>query len=66
MCCLPYRDAKDIASSDKLTKHDTEILIHMLKIDILSLKHLKRTGFEIVGDIETREEIIRKLCLLEV
>lgn len=63
MCCLPYRD---IATSDKLTKDEVEILMNMLKTDITSLKYLKNTGFEIVGEIETREGIIRKLCLLEV
>lgn len=66
MCCLPYRDVKDIAISDKLAKDEVDILMNMLKTDITSLKYLKNTGFEVIGDIETREGIMRKLCLLEV
>jgi len=66
MCCLPYRDAKDM--SDKLTRDEVKILMQLLKTDIQSLKYLERTSKDFVnaGEINTRETIIRKLCLLEV
>jgi hypothetical protein len=69
MCCLPFRDIKDVVPrDDELTKDEVKILMQLLKADIQSLTYLERTSkdFVNVGEISIRENIIRKLCLLEV